>query len=219
MNKTHEDYENNIISLHNELIDYPESKTLKNRLSYRLSKWAYLLNIEIHVANNEKSPWESHEIGYPIVSMVDKKSSGNYNVADYQAFIKNYNQWCGLLVERKGGKIGVEDFYGTLMNRQSRDRFYREIQRYEDDNRFSQMIIMVEGTMQDFLKYAPKFTGKIYNKNHVGANVESRRATIAGLYARGIPVLWCGSREQAVKIYPQLVKQWIVKHYDELIGI
>lgn len=209
-------YEAEIIKYHTELQDYPESITLQNKLNYRLSKWASLLNISVMAANNEQKPYTSEELGMVVKPMYTKDVSGFKQVGDYQFFIgDDVNQWGGLLVERKE----TSDFYGTMMNRDSRERFYREISSYEVDTRFSQMIIMVEGTMQEFLSYAPKFTGKIYNKNHIGANVESRRATIAGLYARGIPILWCSSRDQAVKIYPQLVKQWVVKHYDELIGI
>ena len=209
------DYESDIIKYHEALVDYPDNVTLQNKINYRLGKWVNLLDIIVFRANNEQLPWKEDEIGLKIKPMANKKTSGFYNVADYQFFIQNYNCFGGLIIERKT----TEDFYSTMMRSENRRRLYRELSRYEADSRFSQMIIMVEGTMQDFLKYAPKFTGKIYNKNHVGANVESRRATIAGLYARGIPILWCGSREQAVKIYPQLVKQWIVKHYDELIEI
>lgn len=209
-------YEDEIQKYHQELQDYPDSTTLQNKLNYRLSKWVSMLDIIVMAANNEQKPYSSEELGMNVKPMYTKAISGFDQVADYQFFIGGaVNKWGGLLIERKE----LSDLYGSLMNRDSRERFYREILRYECDNRFTQMIIMVEGTMQDFLKYAPKFTGKIYNKNHIGANVESRRATVAGLYARGIPILWCGSREQAVKIYPQLVKQWIVKHYDELIGI
>ena len=209
-------YEDEIQKYHIELQDYPDSTTLQNKLNYRLSKWVSKLDIIVMAANNEQKPYSSEELGMKVKPMYTKAISGFDQVADYQFFIGGtVNKWGGLLIERKE----LSDLYGSLMNRDSRERFYREILRYECDNRFTQMIIMVEGTMQDFLKYAPKFNGKIYNKNHVGANVESRRATIAGLYARGIPILWCGSRDQAVKIYPQLVKQWVVKHYDELIGI
>ena len=209
-------YEDEIQKYHHELQDYPDSTTLQNKLNYRLSKWVSMLDIIVMAANNEQKPYSSEELGMVVKPMYTKDVSGFKQVGDYQFFIgDDVNQWGGLLVERKE----TSDFYGTMMNRDSRERFYREISSYEMDTRFSQMIIMVEGTMQEFLSYAPKFTGKIYNKNHIGANVESRRATIAGLYARGIPILWCSSRDQAVKIYPQLVKQWVVKHYDELIGI
>lgn len=207
-------YEDEIKKYNQEIKDYPDSTTLQNKLNYRLSKWVSMLDIIVMAANNEQKPYSSEELGMKVKPMYTKAISGFDQVADYQFFIQgSINKWGGLLMERKE----TSDLYSTLMNRESRERFYRELLRYDLDERFSQMIIMVEGTMQEFISYAPKFTGKTYNKNHIGANVASRRATIAGIYARGIPILWCGSREQSVKLYPQLVKQWIVKHYDELI--
>ena len=105
------------------------------------------------------------------------------------------------------------------MSRDTRDRFYREIARYVADERFSQMIIMCEGSLQDFLEYSPKFNGNTYNRNHIGANVASRRSTVAGLFARGVPVLWCGNRVQAVKLYPQMIRQWCIKNYDNILNL
>lgn len=209
-------YEDEIKKYHQELQLYPDSITLKNRLNARLGKWQALLDIVVLAAQNERKPWQESEIELPIKPMPTKDVSSFQQVGDYQFFIGGLvNIWGGLLIERKE----TSDIYSTIMNRESRERFYRELLRYENDKRFSQMMIMVEGTIQDFLEYSPKFNGKSFNRNHLGANVASRRATIAGIYARGIPILWCGSRAQAVKLYSQLVRQWCIKNYTTILKL
>lgn len=156
MSKTIKNYENDIISIHNELKDYPNSSTLQKRLSYRLKKWVEMLDISVYVANNEQKPYTSDEVGLPIKSMHTKLVSGFEQVGDYQAFIHNYHKWCGLLVERKGGERGCEDLYGTLMNREQRSRLYREIDRYKADSRFNRFHLIAECSYEDFLNYVPE---------------------------------------------------------------
>ena len=216
MKKTITDYEAEIKELHAELIDYPDSKTLRNRLNARLGKWQAMLDITVLATNNEQKPWTTEEIGLQIKPMHTKDISGFQQVGDYQFFIDGaINQWGGLLVERKT----LEDFYGTFMRSENRERFYREINRFQADPRFDSMVIMVEGSMQDFLEYSPKFNGNTFNRNHTGANVASRRSTVVGLFARGVPVLWCGSRVQAVEKYPGLIRQWCIKNYAKILNI
>ena len=211
-------YETEIRELHAELIDYPDSKTLQNRLSARLGKWQAKLDIVIRVAQNERKPWTDEELCMLTIPML-KKSENNYSqVGDYQFEIAQADQSVftgGLLIERKE----LSDFYSTFMRAENRERFYREIDRFQADPRFNSMVIMVEGSMQDFIEYSPKFNGNTYNKNHTGANVASRRSTVAGLFARGVPVLWCGNRAQAVKLYPQMVRQWCIKSYAKILNI
>ena len=214
--KSIDDYAAEIRTLHIAIQEYPESETLRNRLGARLGKWQALLDITVLAASNERKPWQDSEIGLPIEQMYTKDVSGFQQVADYQFFIGgSIDQWGGLLIERKE----LSDFYSSMMRSENRLRLYRELDRYEADDRFTQMIIMVEGTMQEFLGYSPKFNGKTFNRNHIGANVASRRATIAGLYARGVPVLFCGSREQAVKLYPQMIRQYCIKNYVKILNL
>ena len=125
--------------------------------------------------------------------------------------------WIGHRLSKK--MKTTEDFYSTMMRSKNRLRLYREILRYELDLRFTQLIIMVEGSLKDFMEYSPKFNGKLYNQNHSGANVASRRSTVAGLFARGVQVLWCGSREQAVKLYPQMIRQYCIKNYTKILNL
>jgi ERCC4-type nuclease len=209
-------YEAEIRELHAELIDYPDSKTLRNRLNARLGKWQALLDITVIVAKNEGKPWSPKELDMKTIAMHRKEITGFQQVGDYQFFIGGtIDQWGGLLIERKE----LSDFYSTFMRSENRIRLYNEISRFQADPRFDSMIIMVEGSMQDFLEYSPKFNGNTYNRNHLGANVASRRSTVAGLFARGVPVLWCGNRAQAVKLYPQMIRQWCIKNYAEILNL
>jgi len=197
---------------------HPAVEKLTRQLSNRLGAWQGLLEITIFVAQNENHPWELE--GMNVNPMPLKSESKHIQTGDYIYAITDGAQiqsWGNLVVERKGG--GASDLYGTLMNRDSRERFYREVARFEADPRFSQMIIIAECTLHDFLTYAPKFNGKNYNKHHTGASTESRRATIAGLFARGVPVFFAGSRQEAQKVYLQLVRQSIIKSYKLILGI
>jgi len=221
--KTAQDYAADIIQIHSDLQRLPEYhpdvEKLIRQLSSRVSSWQALLDITHFIASNESIPWELEDCHTEPMPL--KSKTGYNQVCDYIYLIKNtcLNQssdvWGLLCIERKT----KEDAYGTLMNRDGRDRFYREIAKYEADDRFNQMLIIVECTLADFLSYTPKFNGKRYNKNHIGASVESRRATVAGLYARGVPVLWAGSRIEAQKTYLQLVRQSIIKSYKSILNL
>jgi len=52
-----------------------------------------------------------------------------------------------------------------------------------------------------------------------GASIESRRATVAKLVARGIYVEWAGSREEAQKTYLQLIRQSCIMNYKNILNI
>lgn len=214
--KSIDDYAADIRTLHTTIQDYPESQTLSNKLSARLGKWQAMLDITVIVAKNEGKPWSPKELDMKTIAMHRKEVTGFQQVGDYQFFIGgDIDQWGSLLIER----MELSDFYSTFMRSENRERFYREIDRFQADPRFDSMVIMVEGSMQEFLGYAPKFNGNTYNRNHTGAGVASRRSTVAGLYARGVPVLWCGNRAQAVKLYPQLVRQTCIKNYEKILNI
>lgn len=216
MTKDISEYEAEIKRFHEAVIEYPGTDSLQSKLKYRLGVWADLLEVTVFVASNEQKPYTSDELGLKVKPMYTKEVSTYNQTGDYQFFIGGHvNQWGGILIERKT----VEDFYGTLMSRDSRDRFYREILRYEADDRFSQLIVIVEGSLQDFIVYSPKFNGKTYNKNHAGASVASKRGTVAALFAKGVPVLWCGTRREAVQLYPQLIRQWCIKNYKTLLEL
>lgn len=224
MKKSIADYESDIIALHNELKEYPDSITLNNRLSYRLSKWASLLDIEIHVAQNENTPWTSTELGYPTVPMVDKKTSGNYNVADYQFFINDYDMFGGLCIERKGvkrenGRMTACDLYNSFSKKDNRRRFYAEIERYKRDPRFNLMVLIAECSHGEYMSYKLAFNGRQYNKYSFGMSVASRRATMAKIEAMGCSVFYAGTRQAAVEYYHDLIRQWIRVNYAKILNL
>ena len=105
------------------------------------------------------------------------------------------------------------------MNAKKCARFYREIDRYNDDPRFSQMVVIAECTFEQFLLYRPPFIGKKRNTKHIGASVAARRGKIASLHARGVPVVFCGTRKNAIEMYKVLVRQWLIKNYVTVLGL
>ncbi len=294
--KTIQDYEAEIIALHND--NSPDSQ---KKLDYKLGKWEPLLKKQILVAQNEQQPWTDEEIGISTAPMPTKNLSGHNQVGDYFYEILRDGRepiTGSLLVERKGGECGIEDLYGTLMDSRQRERFYREIARFGRDPRFSKMIIMIEGTLDEFLEYVPEVyvfrwnlvpgvgtktlirylqryyqirnvkPGQVHKlengrqllvisppdtvliqiepgdtaglfingkrrdtlvvkqeyrkKNlyqHKGASRNSRISTIAGLFLRGVSPQWCGSREGAVELYRQLIRQSIIKDYARILGL
>ncbi|MDD3077395.1 MAG: hypothetical protein PHE44_12720, partial [Proteiniphilum sp.] len=174
---------------------YPAAtEDVKVILNRRVSSFVNLLDITIFTAQNEQKPWTQKELGYQIRPMLLKEDCGVQQVGDYQAYYSGHGiaGWVGLLAERKGGNKGCEDLYSTLMNAENCARFYREIDRYNADPRFSQMVVIAECTFEQFLLYRPPFIGKKRNTKHIGASVAARRGKIASLHARGVPVVFCG---------------------------
>jgi hypothetical protein len=127
MAKTREDYEDTILKIHDELRsakpDTQLHKNLTKRLETQLSGWFTKLDIVVFVANNEQLPWTEAEIGYKTRPMMKKTDCDWQQVGDYQFFINGKKPFArcfgGALVERKT----CNDFYGTLMNREKRERF------------------------------------------------------------------------------------------------
>ena len=222
--KTLADYENDIITLHNELKDYPDSKTLQNKLSRRLSKWADMLDISVQAASNEQIQWTSDEIGFPTVPMPLKKDCAIRQTGDYVAYLNDYNQFCGLLVERKGvtrsnGRMISSDLYSTFSNEDNRRRFYAEVGRFNVDKRFDNFILICECSYLEYLSFKSAFNGKIYNRCNPGMNIPARQATIAKLYAVGCPVFFAGTRQAAVEMYRSLLLQWCRHNYSKIFNL
>jgi hypothetical protein len=195
-----------------------EAEVILNR---RVTSFVNLLDITIFTAQNEQKPWTPEELGYQVRPMLLKEDCGVQQVGDYQAYYSGPGiaGWVGLLVERKGGEKGCEDLYSTLMNSENCARFYREIGRYNEDPRFSQMVVIAECTFEQFLLYRPPFIGKKRNTKHIGASVAARRGKIASLHARGVPVVFCGTRKNAIEMYKVLVRQWLIKNYVTVLGL
>ncbi|MFA6728988.1 MAG: hypothetical protein WCS17_12365 [Prevotella sp.] len=190
-------------------------------LNRKVSSFVKLLDITIFQAQNEQLPWKEEDLEYTIRPMLLKSKCGDDQVGDYQAYYESpvCSGWVGVLIERKGGKKGCEDLYSTLMNSENCSRFYREIDRFKEDKRFSQMVVIAECSFEQFLLYKPPFIGKTFNKDHIGATVEARRGKIASLYTRGVPVIFAGTRFNAIKIYKALIRQWLIKNYVSILGL
>jgi hypothetical protein len=216
--KTATDYAQEIRDLYS--IQYRTIEEQK-RLNGQVSSWAKLLDITIFQAQNEQLPWREEDLDFHVRPMLLKEKTGIQQVGDMQAYYSSpgCSGWVGLLVERKGGKYGAEDLYSTLMNSENCARFYREIDRFYEDLRFSQMVIIAECSFEQFLLYKPPFIGKTYNSDHIGASVAARRGKIASLYARGVPVIFAGTRKNAIEIYKALIRQWIIKNYVRILGL
>lgn len=226
------DYENDIKQLHASIEEYPEVDKLKKTLNHRLGKWFELLDVTIFVASNEQTEWTAEELGHKTRPMLTKHEAGMQQVGDYQIFVDGHGKslpdsFSSLLVERKGSTyerdargglnmIGC-DLYSTAMNKSNRERFYREIDRFPVDDRFDRMVVICECTYEQFLRFVPKFTGKKFNKNHVGASVASRVATINSLEERGISVRFMGSRKRAIEAYQSMIRLNVVSNYERWI--
>lgn len=219
--KTIQQYQEEIRTLYGALKEYPDNETLQSKLDNRVSSWAKLLDITIFAAQNEQLPWTENDLGHSVRPMLLKDKSGIQQVGDYQAYYQGpgYAGWVGILAERKGGNKGCEDLYSTLMNAENCARFYREIERFRDDQRFSLMVVIAECSLNDFLLYSPAFTGKERNVNHIGANVEARRGKIASLYTRGVPVVFAGTRKNAIELYRGLIRQWLRQNYVSILKL
>lgn len=223
--KTIEQYVNEIKALYLQLQVYPDSETFQKSIKQKVGAWEKLLDITIFQAQQERKEihlgWSEKNLGYTVKPMLLKGRGNNKQVGDYQARYEGGGVagWVGILVERKGGKKGMEDLYGTLINADNCARFYREIDTFQADNRFSQMVVIAECTLTEFLLYVPAFSGNKRNYGHVGASVESRRAKINSLYIRGIPVLFAGTRTVAIEMYRGLIRQWILQNFKFILGM
>jgi hypothetical protein len=214
--KTASDYEAEI-----RIIYPPRNEIEEKQIKQKVGMLADRVTITILRARNEQDPWPDKELGWEVRDMLLKEDTGLKQVGDYWAYysMPGHSGYVGVLVERKGGKYGAEDLYSTLMNSENCARFYREIDRFYEDLRFSQMVIIAECSFEQFLLYKPPFIGKTYNSDHIGASVAARRGKIASLYARGVPVIFAGTRKNAIEIYKALIRQWIIKNYVRILGL
>lgn len=213
--KTQADYEQEIQDLHQSIQEYDDTEAvakLKNRLRGQLNAWYDHLDITVFVANNEQLPWSAEELGMKTRPMLLKKQTGFDQVGDYIFFVntgmRSFDKcFGGLVVERKT----CADLYGTLMNRDHRERLYREIDRFQENSRFNQFRIFTECDVMEFLNYRPP------TARDDEPLINEKIGAIASLSARGAPIFFCGSRPAAARIYNSMVKQWVIKHYYMVI--
>jgi len=222
------DYEVDIKKYYDELQrlppQHPDYEKIEDQLSRQLTAWSKELNITVQVANNEKTPWLSDEIGYPCIPMATKQASGTPQTGDYVAYLDDYDTFAGALVERKGttrenGRMIGCDLYSSFAKKDNRRRFEAEFKRYQKDPRFNLFVLIAECSYLEYLSFKPKFNGKNYNKTNYGMNVAARRATIAKLISMGIDVHFAGTRQAAVELYSDLVRQWCRVDYKTILNI
>lgn len=208
-------------------------ETLKSQLYNQLKVWADLVDITIFQSPEEHYPWEEKDLGHPVRKMLTKAEISIEQTADYQAYYQGvgYAGWVPFIVERKGGKEAKKgqgipnDVYATLSSAHSRETFYKEIKRFKADTRFTQMYLIAECSYEDYIKYIPAYNGvdknghAKRNTNHIGVSVATREATIAGLEMRGCHVIFAGSRGRAIKMYKDLLRQWVIKNYTTVLGL
>ena len=78
--------------------------------------------------------------------------------------------------------------------------------------------LYVDGVLRDTLQ-VKKLYGKPALYQMKGASVESKIATVARLFTKHTPVSWCDSRERAIRLYRQMIRQWCIENYDKIIKL
>lgn len=189
-----------------------------------MTAWAKKLNITVQVASNEQTPYSADELGYPCIPMSLKKDSMMRQVGDYIAYLDDNDQFAGVLVERKGvtrknGRMVGCDLYSSFSKTDNCRRFEAEFKRYQKDPRFNLFVLISECSYGEYLSFKPAFNGKNYNKTNFGMNVAARRATIAKLIMMGVVVHFAGTRQAAVELYSDLVRQWCRVNYKQILNI
>ena len=221
--KSEQDYAADIVDLHVQLLDYPDSESIKKKIEYRVKKWMSFLTIHIEVANNEQREWTAEMLGYPTCPMPTKKDSGARQVADYVGVLTTCNgdKYIDTIVERKS----LADLYSTLIVDSNRERLYREIDRFKADERFDKMVIIVEGSYTDFMLYAPEFTAgkfdykKRFNSKKNDSINEKKLTVLADLFVNGVPVMFCDTPTMAAQFCGRLFKESVRKNYAKILEI
>lgn len=161
-------------------------------------------DIKVYVANNEQKPWTAEEIGFPTFPMHTMKACGWRQTGDYYATCND--RVVPILVERKS----LQDAYGSFIIEKNRARLYAEIDRYQDDARFDEFVIIIEATRAQFMAYYPwaavqwhKERGSL--KRFFGATRKKKETVIQHLEERGAEIIFADSRQGAASVFSTLV--------------
>jgi len=209
--------------LHKKLTERPDSESIQKKIDYRVKKWMLLVGIRIEVASNERTAWTAEMLGYPTVPMQTKHDTGYNQTADYVGVVDTlYGAWyVPTIVERKS----IEDLYGTLINEENRARFYREIDRFKADDRFTSLVVIVEGTLVDFIMYQPDFNDGKFDyarrfdtKKNTSVN-EKKLTVLADLFVMGIQVVFCDNPTIAAQFCGRLFRESVRKNYYKIPGV
>ena len=211
MKYNEEYYKNKIL----ELYGVDDKKTL-----YNAKKWIEKLNMIVYIPGNEQQPWTEDMLGHTVAKMPTKAQCGRSQVGDYQMYLPDYDKYVGILGERKS----VSDAYQTFLT--GLDRFHREIDRFEIDERFDTFVVIIEGTREEYMQHQPPFRGKKFNKKiwmkqAKGAqhNKANKRGVMNSLMARGVVIHFAGDREQAAKDFVDICKKWLRYNYTNILKI
>jgi ERCC4-type nuclease len=186
-----------------------EQKVLSNPSNTNLNNWWHFLlkenKVFIKVDTREQQPITENEIQIPT-------RKATLQTGDYVVMVKNLQ--IPILWERKS----LSDFYGTLYG--GRDRFYKEIDRAIADEEVQSFIIMCEGSREEFLKYIPNkdnYTEVDYWLK-VQSMMNSKKATINALRIRQkVQVIFCDSRAGMVEQFGDMIKQWAIHNFEEVL--
>ena len=221
--KTESDYAAAITELHQQRIECPDSEAILKKIDTQVRGWMRRVDIVVQVAQNEQTPWTSEMIGYPTEPMPLKKDSGFAQTGDYAGVVRTSDgdRYVPVLCERKS----IQDAYGTLIMEENRARFYREIERFHTDPRFDQMVVIVEGTLSDFLLHQPEFSGgkfdykrRFATKKNDSVN-EKKMTTLADLFMMDVSVLFCDNATLAARMYGRLIREAVRKKYWRVLEL
>ena len=221
--KTESDYAAAITELHQQRIEYPDSDAIIRKIDTQVRGWMRRVEIVVQVAQNEQTPWTSEMIGYPTEPMPPKTDSGFAQTGDYVGVVRTSDgeRYVPVLCERKS----IQDAYGTLIMEENRARFYREIERFHTDPRFDQMVVIVEGTLSDFLLHQPEFSGgkfdykrRFATKKNDSVN-EKKMTTLADLFMMDVSVLFCDNATLAARMYGRLIREAVRKKYWRVLEL
>lgn len=221
--KTELDYESDIAILHRQLLITPDSSPIKKKIAYRVKKWMELVDIRIQVAQNEQHPWTSDMLGFITERMPTKKITGINQTGDYVGVVTSSTgyRYIDTVVERKE----ISDLYGTLIPEDGRKRFYREIERFKMDERFNKMVIIVEGTLSDFVMYQPEFNagefdyGRRFDVNKNSTINEKKMTVLADLLVAGVLVMFCDNPTLAAQMCGRMFRESVRKEYWKILNL
>ena len=220
MAKTRQDYEFEICSLRDAIQDdQANAEEYRQKISRLVPNWMETLPVTVFVANNEQLPWDIDSIGFSPCPMPQKNEVIPQQVGDYQYWIETPGKepmscFGPLLVERKS----LNDFYGTMFG--GRERFYREVDRFNQDPRFNQMLVVIEAEIGEWYEYQPNVSRQYDETSRTRTvTLEHKQACLASLLARGVMPVFAGSREKAPRLYRHLVRQNIIKNWERWIPI
>lgn len=169
------------------------------------------LNVKVFVANNEGLPWTEDDIGYPTYQMETKAVSGIRQTGDY--FATHNDSVIPILVERKS----LQDFYGSTIPEKNRARLYKEIERYHEDDRFNEFIIIVEATRKMFMAFFPAAMwinrkSKTERSKFIRSINKKKVTVLQHLEDRGAEIIFADNRQHAASVFGTIVTEYITSH-------